>query len=155
MVDAQGRVVTDKEVLNRYFFEIHMRSGADKFGLKESDSEGVARELLQTMVSRLHHSAAQHLLAQLPPPLQDEWMDNSFGPDRRSTLPRLLARVQQLGYCHSQNAQEAVMAIGRGWASMIPAPELAHLRGQLPPDFSEMLLPAEDFERRKWAHQAA
>ncbi len=154
MVDGHGRVVTDDEVLSRFFFEIHLRSEAEKLGLSPSQSEGIAREMLRTLVARLHHTAARHVLAYLPPRLQEEYEEESTGPDRRASLDRLLARVRDEGWCQLENCREVVMAVGRAWASLVPAEELTALRGQLPPDLAAMLLPAEDFERRKWARAA-
>ncbi len=154
MFDGQGRVVTDEEVLSRFFFEIHLRSGAEKLGLSPEQTEGITRELLRTLISRVHHTAARHILAHLPPTLEEEWEDDSHGPDRRATLERLQARVRDDGWCHVDNCREAIMAVGRAWASLLPADELALLRGQLPPEFSAMLLPPEDFERRRWTHVA-
>jgi hypothetical protein len=86
--------------------------------------------------------------------LEEEWEEDSHGPDRRATLERLQARIRDDGWCHVDNYREAIMAIGRAWASLIPSDELALLRGQLPPEFSAMLLPPEDFERRRWTHVA-
>ena len=154
MIDGQGHVVTDAEVLSRFFFELHLRSAAEKIGLTSQQTEGIAREILRTIISRLHHTAARHVLAHLPPVLQEEWEEEANGPNRRATLDRLLAHIREEGFCSADNCREAVMAVGRAWASLIPSEELALLRGQLPPEFSSMLLPSEEFERRQWTHAA-
>lgn len=154
MVDGQGRVVTDQEMLSRFFFELHLRSAADRLGLTPAQTEGIAREVLRTLISRVHHTAARHVLAHLPPLLQEEWEDEANGPDRRASLERLQARVRDDGWCTMDNCREAIMGIGRAWASLVPADELAILRGQLPPEFSAMLLPPEEFERRRWSQVA-
>ncbi len=154
MIDGQGRVVTDAEVESRFFFELHLRSEAEKLGLSQQQTEGIARELLRTLISRLHHTAARHLLAHLPPSLQEEWEDDSHGPDRRASIERLQFRIRDDGWCTVDNCREAIMGIGRAWASLLPADELSLLRGQLPPEFATLLLPPEDFERRKWSHVA-
>ena len=153
-IDSQGRVVSDDEVLSRFFFELHLRSGAERMGLSLQQSEGIAREFLRTLISRLHYTGARHVLAHLPPSLEDEWGDEANGPQRQASMDRLLGRVREDGFCVAENCREAVMAIGRAWSSLIPEEELHALRAQLPPEFNEALLPAEDFERREWARAA-
>ncbi|MEN9723176.1 MAG: hypothetical protein RJB38_1162 [Pseudomonadota bacterium] len=154
LIDGLGRVVTDDEVVNRFFLEIHLRSGLEKWGLKSSQTEGIARELLRTVIERLHYSGARHVLGHLPSKLQEQWEDLARGPDRRASLARLEGRIQVEGFCSAENCARAIAEIGRAWASFLSAEDLAVLRGQLPPEFGAILLPAESYERRLWAHAA-
>lgn len=154
LIDGQGRVVTNDEILGRFFFEIFLRSGVEKIGLNQSQAEGITREMLRTLISRLHYTGARHILIHLPLFLQEEWQEEANGPDRRANLERLLARIRDEGFCTLENCRESLVALGRAWGSLIPIEELAVLRGQLPPEFAALLLPVEDFERRQWAKSA-
>lgn len=67
VIDRKGRAVTETEALSKFYDQVFEKARIDHLGLPRAQAITGLTELWETLVGRLHHTGAMHLISQLPP----------------------------------------------------------------------------------------
>jgi CBS domain-containing protein len=152
VLDRAGRPVTENEALSKFHDQVFARAKIDQLGITRDQAILGLEQVWETLVGRLHHTGAMHLITQLPPVVQDRMLRLPFGPDRRNTEARLVAQVAREWGLPEQRTREALLAISRCWALTADEKELSKVRAQLPPDLAGFCVQLEpDLARERAA----
>lgn len=152
VVDRGGRAVTDNESLSKFYDQLFARARIERLGISRDHAIQGLDLFWETIVGRLHHTGAMHLIAQLPPVVQERMLRLPFGPDRRNTEARLVAQVAREWGWPEARTREALLALSRCWALGADDKELSRVRHQLPEDLAAFCIPMEpDFSKERAA----
>ncbi len=152
VIDRKGRAVTETEALSKFYDQVFEKARIDHLGLPRAQAITGLTELWETLVGRLHHTGAMHLISQLPPGVHERMLNLPFGPDRRNTEARLIGQVSREWGWPEQRTREALLALSRCWALGVDDQELSRVRHQLPPELALYCEPVEpDLKRERAA----
>jgi len=151
VVDRAGRAVGDTEALSKFYDQVFAEARIDRLGISRDHAMEGLNEVFETLVGRLHHTGAMHLVSQLPPVIQERMLRLPFGPDRRNTEQRLVAQVARQWGFTEQRTREGLLAISRAWAMTADEDELSRVRAQLPGDLAAFCVPDQTEPSRQRA----
>jgi CBS domain-containing protein len=151
VVDAAGRPVTASESVSQFHDRIFERARIDRLGLSRDRAIDALWAIWETLVGRLHHTGAMHLISQLPVSLQDRMLKLPFGPDRRNTEARLVGQLSREWGWPEQRTREGLLALSGVWCQMVDENELSRVRAQLPPDLASFCMAREPDTSRERA----
>ena len=63
MIDRKGRAVTETEALSKFYDQVFEKARIDHLGLPRAQAITGLTELWETLVGRLHHTGAMHLIS--------------------------------------------------------------------------------------------
>jgi CBS domain-containing protein/uncharacterized protein (DUF2267 family) len=115
-----------------FLHEAVRRAGLSSLKVPKDCAEKAVRLVLESLVRRLHHTAAMHLIALLPEGLQDQLIEIPSGPDRTVTMTLILRDLEEMLEIDSNTACLTLTNICSALEEMLDFEELGHIKAQLP-----------------------
>lgn len=122
-----------EQTLHRFYHHFMKSLGAE-----EDHVESISNFILSSLVRRLHYTAADHFISQLPRRLQDELLDLPAGPDRRVNVARMVNEIQLRFNMDEARARKELEIYCQALKGYVGEHVIAHVLAQLPEDFREM-----------------
>lgn len=122
------------------FFEMVSHQVSQSVELSRAEIEEVTEVILESIVQRLHHTGAMHLILQLPRILQEELIELPPGPDTAMTTARIVNELVHQYQMKESRAYLTLRAVCSALEQLIPVKELEHVKAQLPDDLRALFV---------------